>query len=357
MNNEDNARGEIKEWINAVVCDDPYWRVLDRYVDSRRLEPIIREFDLFEQQYPMWADHLYSGLPTYYGVLCITKDASSDMLKEAYDKKKRYSTYPKDVIDEAYNVLSKPELRAKYGKLLQLFEKMSRSIPSKEKNEIKKYHEEWLKREEEGMERVYMALNHPEWISLMFMEAPTFYRILGVDKDKSQEEIKEVYESERRIRYQLSTLELLEEVYGVLSDQQLRSEYDFVLNSFEDIPENVLDEIRGEQKLIGQKMDDDKILSHIKLHRWKRIMDKHHDWKSYLPPNEETFYDVLGIDISKLPINDKDVEKEIRDNYRGMEKTSIVNLAYSVLKNSNLREEYKWMLKNHEGISGNNKRD
>jgi len=348
MKNEENVKEESKEWINAVVCDDPYWKISNRYVDPCRLEPLIREVDLFEQQHPEWIEHLYDGLPTYYGVLSVIKNASPDMVKEAYDQKKRYSVYPEDVIDEAYTVLINSELRARYNKLLQLFEKISRGFTSKEKSEIKKDHENWLKREREGVKRIYIGLKHPEWISLTGMGAPTFYEILGVDKNVSQEDIIEAYECKRQIQGQESTLELVEEIYSVLSNKQLRGEYDFVLNSFEDIPENVLNEIRKRQKSMKQKIDDEGILSHIKLHKWNKIIGKHHDWKKYLPPHKETFYDVLGVDASRLPTDIRDIEKEIRDRYRDMEKTPLVNLAYSVLKNSNLREEYNWMLKNHE---------
>lgn len=347
MKNEEGTE-EFEKWISSMISTDPCWRISNRYVDPCRLEPLFREFDLFEQQYPIWVDHLYSGLPTYYGILCVTKNASLDMIKEAYDKKKRYSSYPEDIIDDAFNVLRNPELRMKYDKLLQLFERMSQGLIHKKKKEIREEHEKWLKEEERCMKGIYMVVNYPDWIGLLCAGAPTFYEILGVDRDASQDDIKSVYESEGRIQNRASTLELLEEVYKVLSNQQLRREYDLMLNSFDDIPEDVLKKIREKQKFSKQKIDDEMILLHIKLHRWEKIMHKHPDWREYLPPNKETFYDVLQINIGKLPTDTKDIEKEIRDKYRDIEKSSVTNLAYSVLKNSNLREEYNWMLKNHE---------
>ena len=87
------------------------------------------------------------------------------------------------------------------------------------------------------------------------------------------------------------------------------------------------------------------------LERRDKILDNNQDWAQYLPPNNETFLSVLGLDEDSLLNNNADkreVERVIRERYRQLEKTPEVNLAYSVLKNAALREDYLWLIENQE---------
>ncbi|ODS41787.1 MAG: hypothetical protein A7315_00120 [Candidatus Altiarchaeales archaeon WOR_SM1_79] len=88
--------------------------------------------------------------------------------------------------------------------------------------------------------------------------------------------------------------------------------------------------------------------------KWGKIISDHHDWRKYLPPAAETFYDVIEArenELNKLN-NDKEVRRFLRGKFKNLEKTPEVNLAYNVLKKDNLRGDYDWMLTNHEFMDG-----
>jgi hypothetical protein len=84
------------------------------------------------------------------------------------------------------------------------------------------------------------------------------------------------------------------------------------------------------------------------MQRRIEVLSSNQDWKQYLPPHKETFLSVLGLDAGSLRADKKEVERAIREKYRQLEKTPQVNLAYSVLKNTSQREDYLWLLENHE---------
>jgi len=77
-------------------------------------------------------------------------------------------------------------------------------------------------------------------------------------------------------------------------------------------------------------------------------LSSNHDWKEFLPPSDRTFFSIFGVDehISSLPKSE--IESLLRARYRTLERTPDVNLAYTVLKNPTLREEYIWMLHHYE---------
>jgi hypothetical protein len=87
------------------------------------------------------------------------------------------------------------------------------------------------------------------------------------------------------------------------------------------------------------------------MQRQVEILNSNQDWKQYLPPNKETFVSILGLDAGSLHADKKEVERVIREKYRPFEKTPQVNLAYSVLKNTSQRENYMWLLENHEMLN------
>ncbi len=75
----------------------------------------------------------------------------------------------------------------------------------------------------------------------------------------------------------------------------------------------------------------------------------HEDWREYM--GDKTFYDLLTIDMASIPEDKREAERFIRNAYRDMERTPEVNLAYSVLKNFRMREDYEWLLKHEEWVN------
>ncbi len=136
------------EWLEPYTCDDPYWKVPARYMDPSRLDKIYDKIERFEQLYPKWSKDLKSGLPTYYCMLCVSKDASADDLKKAYEQKKKCSVYPSEVIDRAYDALSTEKKRSTYNIVLRLFLKISQSLTPNIKREMIDDHDDLAKRGE-----------------------------------------------------------------------------------------------------------------------------------------------------------------------------------------------------------------
>jgi hypothetical protein len=107
----------------------------------------------------------------------------------------------------------------------------------------------------------------------------------------------------------------------------------------------------------NKNFNDRRALNYIcnidgRIRKWRRLSDEHYDWRKYLPPAKETFYGVIGISENELSglSDDKEIRRFLRSKYMYLEKTPEVNLAYDALKKSDLREDYDWMLLNHEFI-------
>ena len=85
--------------------------------------------------------------------------------------------------------------------------------------------------------------------------------------------------------------------------------------------------------------------------RFETILISNQDWREYLPPSNESFFSILGLDTDVLRADKKEVDGIIRDKYRQLERISRVNLAYSVLKNQTLRDDYLWLFENSAMIN------
>jgi hypothetical protein len=334
------------EWMEPYTCGDPYWKVPPRYMDPSRLEKIYDKIERFEKLYKKWTDDLYSGLPTYYGVLCVSKEASADDLKKAYEQKKKCSVYSSELIERAYDALSTEKKRSTYNIVLRLFLKISQVLTPNIKREMIEDHDDWLKQEKEYATWEYIIEKRGAWLELFHRGAPTFYEVLGVDADSVVLEVKSRIERES-----MSRLEV--EIRRILANPQLRFEYDYMLDYIinEALDEDELEEIEDKRALWTGK--DDLYLLLLEraddLKRYEKIKDDHGDWEKYT--GDKTFYDVLNIDASSIPEDKREAEDIIRDAYRDKERTAEVNLAYSILKNSRLRDDYNWLLKNGEWVS------
>ena len=293
----------------------------------------------------LYIDDLYAGLPTCYSVLCLSKNASFDAVEKAYERKKRHSVYPDDVLKRAYEILSSSKKRSDYEEIIYLFNKIMQNYAAKERRELAEEHTDWLEKEKDQATLNYIRESHGVWQQLFFHGAPTFYELLGVDRTKLKigEEVKcENKATDKR---------LVEEIYKIINNPQLRFEYDFMLD--------VLDEMFGEEKSEMFKSEktfwegrDTAYLMTLRYYepikKYEQIIDMHNDWEAYI--EDKTFYDVLTIDMASIPEDKREVENTIINAYKDKEKTPEVNLAYSVLKNFRLRNNYDWLLKNKKWL-------
>ncbi len=333
------------------IQDDPYWKASSIHMDAHRVGRYLARFERFEYLHPEWTGDLMDGIPTYYCVLGVEKGATSDEIENAYNKKLSFSSYPDEVIEEAFDVLSDARLQKEYNELLFIFEQITKCMPYMEKNELIEKHSTHLNSEKEYTRMEQILHNYKGYHILYMNGMPDLYEIAGHAKDSTFEEIK---------KYSETGSELLKKTCTILGDPASREDYDFLIyftNKYADQKSLEKREVRrkkwGEidkgfsEKMILTVLNEPDAIEKYMLRRGE-ILNSNQDWKHYIPPNKETFLSMLGLDKNSICGDKKEIEKTIREKYRQLEKTAQVNLAYSVLKNTSLRDDYLWLLENHE---------
>ena len=330
------------------IQDDPYWRVSNLHLDMRRLGISMIKFEHFVKRYPEWVDPLLEGIPTWYCVLGVNRGASEEEIEEAYSKKSQFSYFTAFLIEEAYDVLTNKNLQKKYDELLSLFEQYSKSMSPSEKKELIENHNENLKCEKEFMRMREIQPQYMNILNIHLFGAPGMYEIIGLGKDATIEEI---------IRKCENGSELFKKIGSILGDPKKRDDYDFLMY-FTGRYGSRQDHEQRDRRIKKWEKIDKKSFEQILLmsldvdntmqiqRRMNEIINSNQDWMKYLPPNKDTFFSILGIDQSSLSGDKKDIEKLLREKYRPLEKTPLVNLAYSVLKNESQRTDYKLIFDN-----------
>ena len=291
------------------------------------------------------------GLPTFYCILGVGRGAPQDQIEQACERKMNFTSYPPEVLIEAFDVLSDPRLQKEYDDLLLTFEQVTRCMPSHEKNELAQKHREYISVEKEYIRMGQILTRYRDYTILYRFGMPDLYEIAGLARDYTPEEMSRTCSSDS---------ELLAKIRTVLNDPASREEYDFMLGFFarhgnkehlegrESNRKNWTCLARGVfEKIILTALNEPDTLLNA-LHRRDEILNNNQDWQHYLPPHKETFLLLLGLDTGSLRMDKAEVEKALRERYRPLEKTPEVNLAYSVLKNKSQREDYLWLLENRE---------
>jgi curved DNA-binding protein CbpA len=335
------------------ILDDPYWKVSSIFVDMHRVGNFISKFERFEVRHPEWVQDLMGGIPTYYCVLGVEKGATKSQIEQAYEKKLGFSSYNDEVIEEAFDVLSNPGFTREYNKLLFIFEQITKSIPPHEKNELIKNHVDNINTEKE-YNRMGSILEKYKWYYVLYMQGmPDLYEVTRIAQDSPEEAFKKHSDSESGF---------MQKIFSLLSDKSFREDYNFLIyfanthSNPEILEEREIHRRKWEQidnqlveKIIFNALNEPFGITNI-VSRSSEIINNNHDWSQYLPKNEETFLSVLGLERNSLSGEKKEVEKTLREKYRYLEKTAKINLAYSVLKNTSLREDYLWLLENQEMV-------
>ncbi len=343
------VQAEVKPEI--PIQDDPYWKVSSVHMDAHRVGRFISKFERFEYAHPLWAEELLDGTPTFYCVLGVVRGVTKEEVKEAFEKKSRFSSYPGYILDEACEVLSSLKFQREYDELLFVFEQMTKCMPLLEKSDLIQNHDKRLRTEKEFVRMGALMPRYKNYIDFYMKGMPDLYEIAGLAKNSSLEEIKNQCENGS---------DLFKKIYTMLGDRALREEYDFMMNfilKFGD--ESKFEERKSRRKRwdgFGRELFEKIVLNalcssdedEIFKKRLFEILKTNQDWLQYLPPNKETFFSILGLDGSSLPVNKKEIEKIIREKYRTLEKTPKINLAYTVLKNASQREDYLWLIENNE---------
>jgi len=336
------------------IHDDPYWKIASIYMDAHRVGRFISRFERFEEMHPEWTYELMDGIPTYYCVLGVERGATKDQIEWSYESKLKISSYPKEVIGEAFDVLSDHRLQKEYDELLLTFEQVTKCMSPAEKKKLVEKHSEHIRIEKEYIRMGQIQSRYKDYTHLYMLGVPDLYEIAGLAKDSTTEEIR------RNCRAD-SDSELLNKIYAILNDTASREEYDFMLSFIAKYANKERLEARDRNRKKCERIDrgifERIILTALNepdaieryMQRRNEILNSDQDWKEYLPPNKETFLSILGLDAAgSLRADKKEVEGAIRERYRQLEKTPQVNLAYSVLKNASQREDYLWLLENYD---------
>lgn len=330
------------------IQDDPYWKVSSMYLDAHRLGRSLDRFERFGYQHPQWVDDLINGIPTYYCVLGVHRGATAAQVIQAFRKKVDPSFYPLEVLNEAMIVLSSLELQIAYDELLYVFEQFTKCMPPFEKKELIARHADLVATAKQFDTVVQANSKFGDYFSLFISGMPDLYEFVGLSKDSDIETI------ERNCR---QDSEFFRKVHSILTTS--RKDYDLMLAFFtENITREEADEW-AEKRRLWKEYDREMVERIILLTlsepniiqnyftRSSAIMNTNQDWKQYLPPSKNSFFSIIGLEAGLLQVDKKEVEGVIRDRYRQLERTPPVNLAYSVLKNQTLREDYLWLYENH----------
>jgi curved DNA-binding protein CbpA len=330
------------------IQDDPYWRVSSLHLDMHRLGRSLKQFEHFVDEFPEWAEPLLAGVPTLYFVLGVLRGASEEVIEEAHSKKSQFSYFTAHIIEEAYEVLTDEYLQKKYDELLILFEQYSKCLSASEKKELIETHNDNLKCEKEFMRMSEIQPHYMKFLELQLLGAPGLYEIIGSGKDAPIEDIKRKCETGS---------ELFKKIGSILVDPKKRDDYDFLMY-FTGKYGSIGDHEQRNSKIKKWEKIDKKTFEQIILlsldidntmelqQRMNKIISANQDWIKYLPPNKDTFFSILGFDQSSLTGDKKEIEKLLREKYRPLEKTPVVNLAYSVLKNESQRVDYNLVFDN-----------
>ena len=331
--------------------DDPYWKVSSENIDPRKGVQYIERFFNYKSRYPQWVEDISSGIPSYYAVLGVLKGFSKETLQKAYERECTLSVYPDDSIEEAYRVLSDLQLRVKYDEFLIRFEHATRYSPAHLIENLKKAHDEYLKNALTIRKLGAFTQNHHDYMFLISKGMPDIFEFSGLNQDCSEEEA---------IAYASSGDELSVLISAIMQDPIKREQFINCKNFIQDSPNEDAKELIKKLRKRWEVFDPQFVskVMYMSLTVSEQILDifdrignnlsSNHDWKEFLPPSDRTFFSIFGIDehISSLPKSE--IESLLRSRYRTLERTPDVNLAYTVLKNPTLREEYIWMLHHYE---------
>lgn len=336
------------------IQDDPYWKVSGIFMDKHRIGRYLERFDRFADQHPQWVDDILEGIPTYYCVLGVHRGATMDQILSEYKKRIDPSFFPLPVIHEAFFVLSNPWLQAEYDDFLFVFEQYTKCLLPFEKKELIQRHTDAINAAKKFDYFMQIRNNFGDYCRLFVEGMPDLYEYAGLAKDSDIETIKRDCRTDS---------ELQKKIYSILTTPSSRQDYDLLMAFIaENInPEGIenrknkmelwkqFDRGMVEKIILFSLTEPDIIDKYFK--RFETILNTNQDWKQYLSPSNESFFSVLGLDAEVIHADKKEVEGIIRDKYRQLERTPRVNLAYSVLKNQALRDDYLWLSENYALIN------
>jgi len=348
-NKHKGRRAESVPAVNPEVPieNDPYWKVSTIFMDVHRVGRYLDRLGRLEERHPKWVSDLLEGMPTYYCVLGVRRGATGDEVRQALERQGDDPFYPVEMMTEAFSTLVTPDSQKEYDELLFLFEQYTKVLPPFEKKELARVHSENVATGKKFEQLKQAETQYYEYLLFYLMGMPDIYEIAGQKRDADAGTIQRECPQDS---------ELKRKIYSILADPVARENYDVLFTEVEGFLTTEERNFRERKKILWSSLDRESFEKIVLLilkgdhaaekyfDRAGEILNVNQDWKQYLPPEKESFFSVLGVDAGLIQAADKkEVEGLIRDKYRDLPKTPQVNLAYSVLKNKTLREDYLWL--------------
>lgn len=332
--------------------EDPYWQVSTVHRDPSKGGRASSQFHKFIIRYPGWADDIFSGLPTYYGILGVLRGASPEHLLHNYKQEMIFSCFQDETVERAYQTLSDTRLRIKYDEFLQLFKVVTEYTPSEIIDDIRSSHDKYLKRAIQFRRLRNSLERFSDYVTLSAKGLPSIFEYSGLLPESDEGEI---------AAYGKEDNELARVISSLLLDPHTREEFAYISEFYTEMyrdeeKKKVLEEFKKVWTSIHPALLYRVMLTVLTTSQGydeivETVIDNlndNHDWIPYLPPSKETFFTVLGVDETVASLPKPEIESLLRSQYRRCDRTVQVNLAYTVLKNSSLREKYLWMREYYE---------
>jgi len=351
------ARKNLNEWLSFTIPPDP-WNLQrlpkkKSYVNQATFLQLERIVDNIMITYPQWYEYLQFGFPSYYGVLGVRLTSSPVEIERAYEQRYRLGIFPADVLDDAYETLIDSESRKQYNRFLKAVKRLYNAYESPDPlGTLLSARVMMRGRIKDRAMTLYAKQNHYRLIFLVKIGFPSFYKITGIDKIWSAEKIKS--EAISKLERGIIDSTIKKEIIRIIANPVLKVLYDKVRSFYTDKGNPLRDTILQRQKYWEYWEDLTEIIIPILqeidrfswIERWHEVKENT-DWMNHIPPDEPSFFDILGIDPASLPDDDKKVESILRENYRKIKRTQQVNLAYTTLKRKKKRNDYLWLLDNY----------
>ncbi|OLS13941.1 MAG: hypothetical protein RBG13Loki_2444 [Promethearchaeota archaeon CR_4] len=356
-----NQSPSMSQASTFFVEDTRFWPVDGVFSTGKQMRSY-QKLRQFERSYKYWVRyHLDEGLPTFFSILCSEPNVDEMLLEKVYTFKIKHSSFPKDVLDEAYRTLKNPRLRTRYLQFLKVFQNYYADVPDdKYKAALNKQHNHWQSLEFATILHDSIINRHPNWDALYEMGI----NLQDVGKIKENETASDL----SSIKTKNYNVQPKEKILHTLTRQSFGDaasldEYKIFIQVFPRVMNSKeLHCIQKHQKLwkkvnftpeeFALLLGETPIEEMVK--KWYSLTSQQADWASYLPPKKGTLYTLLNIPPPSLKdtvIGSNKNERPFKDllfeQYKSAQKTPEINLAYTTLRNPNTKADYDWMLSQH----------
>ena len=166
----------------------------------------------------------------------------------------------------------------------------------------------------------------------LFAGVPTYYCVLCVPTNAQPDAIKKAYERKKKCSTYPDVV--LERAWEMLSNNKKRSDYDEIVHLFL----KILQSYTAKEKRELMEEHDEWVEDEKKHAAWEYIGEKHGGWRQLFYRGAPTFYELLGVDRTKLKIGE-----EIECKSKGVDERLVEEIC-KILNNPQLRFEYDFML-------------